>query len=233
MTVQDALAEKLIDEGNYAEAIKRLEEVVERRDDPGLRLRLATCLFREGKLGDALVHSRRVSENESEHREDALLLLAWCLRSLRRWREGARTYLEFAGKYPSSNRMRIARFSAALCLEELDDWTGAIDIYKSIGDDESDFRAAICLERSGRKDEAAALFEEFLRRHSGSPEMLKVRFRLGALRLRQGKVEQAIEHLAEAASIGAGSFVGEMAQRLLDRAKVKKVEFSKKIRGYS
>jgi tetratricopeptide (TPR) repeat protein len=110
--VPDALAEKYIDEGNYADAIKRLEEIVDRRDDPGLRLRLATCQFREGKLGDALVHSRRVAEVDSEHREDALLLVAWCLRSLRRWRESSRTYLEFSEKFPASSRIRIARFGS-------------------------------------------------------------------------------------------------------------------------
>ena len=228
----DDVAESFIEQEAYDEAIDRLEKVLAIKEDPGLRLRLGTCYFREGKMGDALVHARRAAEMESDHKGDAIFLVGFCLRTLKRWRESARTYEQFALDFPDSDRVRIALFSAALCLEELDDWKGAIEFYERIGGDESDFRKAICLERGGSPDEAAAVFESFVDRYGDSPEMLKVRFRLGAMRLRQGRIEDSIRHLTEAKRLGENNFIGEIAGQLLERARAKGAETARKIRGY-
>lgn len=229
----DDIAERLIEENKLEDAVTRLEDVLASRDDAGLRLRLASTLFRIGKIGDALAHARRSADAESEHRADAVLLVAFCLRSLKRYRESARTYIEFAEKFPDSSNLRMARFSAALCLEELDDWRGAIEIYERISDDEAEFRRAICLERSGRPDEAAQIFEGFLDRFAESPEMLKVRFRLGSMRLRQGRIDEATKHLAETIRLGEGTFIGQLAKQLIEKAKVKAADTARKLKGYS
>lgn len=231
--MSDELAESLIDDDKFDDAIKRYELLLERAEDNGHRLRLASCFFKIGKVGDALASARLVAEKENEHQEDAFLLIGFCLRSLKRWRECAKIYIAFTQKFPNSDRRRIALFSAALCLEELDDWDGAIDIYKEIKDEEGEFRQAICLERSGRNDEATALFEEFIRRHEDSPEMLKVRFKLGSMRLRQGKLDEAIEHLQEAARIGADNFVGKLAETLIEKAKTRKGDLKMKMKSYN
>jgi tetratricopeptide (TPR) repeat protein len=229
----DEIAERLIDEEKLEEAVVRLEQVLEESPSPGTELRLGSVLFRMGKLSDALAHARRAAEPESEHREDAVLLVAYCLRSLKRFREAAKTYVAFAEGFPRSDRARMSRFSAALCLEELDDWTGAIELYAAIGDDESDFRRAICLERAGKQDEAAVIFEAFIDRHAGSPEMLKVRYRLGAMRLRQGRIEDAIRHLEETILLGGETFIGTLARQLVDRARTKAAHTQMKLKHYS
>lgn len=229
----DEIAERLVDEQKVDEAIARLEDVLSRAEDPGLRLRLASLQFQQGKLGDALANARRTVAVESEHREDALLLMCFSLRSLKRFRESARTYLKFAESFPNSKSVRTARFSAALCMEELDDWGGAIEIYREIGDDEAQFREAICLERNGKPDEAAAIFESFVERYADSPEMMKVRYRLGSMRLRQGRIEDAMKHLEEASRLGEGSFIGQLAVQLLDRARARQMETAKRIKNYS
>ncbi|RMH57619.1 MAG: tetratricopeptide repeat protein [Candidatus Hydrogenedentota bacterium] len=230
----DEIAESLIEEEKYEEAAARLESLLEDHEDPGLRLRLATCCFRAGKLGDALANARRSAEQESEHRADAVMLVAFCLRSLKRYREAAKTYLAYAEEYgrEERERARLARFSAALCLEELDDWSGAAKLYREIDDDESLFRLGICLEKSGKPEEAYEVFERFLQRFTDSPERLKVRFRLGALRLRQGRFEEAISHLEEAVRLGEGTFLGEMAEQLLTRARAKSIDTTRKLQRY-
>lgn len=229
----DEIAERLVDDNRIDEAIARLETVLEKKEDAGTRLRLASLQFQSGKLGDALANARHAAETESEHRKDAVLLVAYVLRNLKRYREAAKMFLSFADEFPESNEVRTARFSAALCMEELDDWGGAIEVYQLINDDESDFRRAICLERGGRPDEAAEIFEEFLARHADSPEMLKVRYRLGAMRLRQGRTEEAITHLDEAARLGPDTFIGQLATQLADRGRAKQAQVSKKLRGYT
>ncbi|HBW47857.1 TPA: hypothetical protein DEF17_08020 [bacterium] len=229
----DELAEKYIDESNFEQAIKRLEELIAREENPGYRLRLATILFRIGKLSDALAHARRAAETDSEHKEDAVLLVGYCLRSLKRWREASKTFLNFSEEFPDSPRSRMARFSSALCLEELDDWAGAIEIYSSLSDDESTFRHAICLERSGRADDASALFESFLSRFGDSKEALKVRFRLGAMRVRQGRFEEAVRLLEDVMERGKGTFMGQIAERLIERARTKASHVAKQLRNYS
>jgi tetratricopeptide (TPR) repeat protein len=228
----DAIAEKLVEEDRLDEAIARLEEVVEKTPEPGLELRLASLQHLVGKYGDALAHARRVAGQESPHQADALLLVAYCLRSVKRWRESSRVFVMHAERWPESGRARVARFTAALCLEELDDWGGAIEIYAVIGDDEADFRRALCLERAGRPDEAIALFEEFIARHAESPEAIKVRFRIGALRLRQGRTDEAITHLTEAVRLGEETFIGQLAATLLERARTKAADVSRKLRKY-
>lgn len=229
----DEIAEKLIAEEKLEEACIRLESLLETSSDPGTELRLAGLQYRLGKLSDALAHARRAAEPESEHREDAQILVAFSLRSLHRYREASRTYLSFADLFPDSPRVRMCLFSGALCLEELDDWGGAIEIYEKIADDEADFRRAICLERNGRPDEAAVLFEAFVERHAESPEMLKVRYRLGAMRLRQNRIEDAIKHLEETIRLGEGTFIGTLAQQLVERARSKAAHVQKKLKHYS
>lgn len=229
----DQLAEGLVEAGRTEEAIARLEALLDQGEHAGHRLRAASLLFNIGKFGDALAHARRVTDAESEHQADAVLLVAYCLRTLKRFREAAKAFLEFAERWPRSPRARIATFSAALCLEELDDWSGAIAIYESLGDDESAFRRAVCMERGGRVDEAAQLFEDFLSRHEDSPEMLKVRFRLGSMRVRQGRIEEGIRHLEETVRLGGETFIGQMARRLMDRARVRAEDMARKIKHYS
>lgn len=229
----DHLAEGLVDAGKIDEAAARLEQLLEGEDNIGFRLRLASLLFNQGKIGDSLAHARRATEPETEHQADAVLLVAYCLRTLKRYREASKIFLEFADRWPQSSRARIARFSAALCLEELDDWGGAIAQYETLGDDESDFRRAICLERGGRVDEAAQLFELFLTRHEESPEMLKVRFRLGSMRIRQGMLDEGVRHLEETIRLGADTFIGQLAQRLVERTRVRATEMARKLKHYS
>lgn len=229
----DDLAEQLIEREDYAAAAERLESLLARKEDPGLRMRLATCAYRMGKFSDALVHARRCAEEESPHRADALMMAGFCLKSLKRYREASRFYLEFAEKYPSESRVRIARFSAALCLEELDDWPGAVAIYRALNDDEAEFRLAICLERSGKPDEAAQIFEAFAAKYGDSPERLKVSFRLGSMRLRQGRFDEATRHLQYVLEHGKETFIGSMAAQLIERARVKQVETARKLKKYS
>lgn len=229
----DDIAEGLLANNKVDEAIARLEELLAGDENPGMRLRLGSICFQQGKIGDALAHARRASESESEHREDAILLVAYACRTLKRYREAARTFTDFAENFSDSKNVRTALFSAALCMEELDDWSGAIEIYSKIGDDEAQFRQAICMERGGRPDEAAAIFEMFLERHAESPELLKVRYRLGAMRLRQGRTEEAIKHLEQAVSLGSDTFIGQLANQLLDRARTKHAQMAKKLKGYS
>ncbi len=229
----DQLAEGLVEAGKIDEATSRLEQLLEREENTGYRLRLASLLFNQGKISDSLAHARRAAEPETEHQADAILLVAYGLRTLKRYREASKVFLEFADRWPQSPRSRIARFSAALCLEELDDWTGAIEQYVALGDDESDFRRAICLERGGKLDEAAQLFELFLTRHEDSPEMLKVRFRLGSMRIRQGRFDEGVRHLEETIRLGADTFIGQLAQRLIERTRVRASEMAKKLKHYS
>ncbi len=243
----DEIAEKLVDEEKPEAAIARLESVLETADNPVLRLRMASLQFRVGKVSDALAHARRAREGleaaraveggrpgaDDDHLGDAVLLVSYCLRTLKRWREAARTFLEFADLRPGSPRARTCRFSAGLCLEELDDWAGAIGIYEAIGDSESEFRRAICLERNGRADEAAALFETFIERHGDTPESLKVRFRLGAMRVRQGRYEEAERHLAVVVKEGSGTFLCNIASQLIERARAKSKQVAKQLKSYS
>lgn len=229
----DAQAEGLVDAGRVDDAVTRLEHLLELEENPGHRLRIAGLLFNQGKLGDALAHARRAMDGESEHRADAVLLAAYCLRSLKRYREASKIFLEFSTSWPDSPRARVSRFSAALCLEELDDWTGAIQIYKDLSDDEADFRQAICLERAGRIEDAAQLFESFLERYEESPEMLKVRFRLGTMRIRQGRLDEGVRHLEETVRLGSETFIGQLATRLIDRARVRATDTARKLKHYS
>ncbi|MEK8024297.1 MAG: tetratricopeptide repeat protein, partial [Candidatus Hydrogenedentota bacterium] len=152
---------------------------------------------------------------------------------LKRYRESAKMYLSYAEQFPDSPSLRLSRFSAALCLEELDDWRGAIEIYEQISDDEAEFRRAICLERSGRPDESAQIFEGFLERFAESPEMLKVRFRLGSMRMRQGRIDEAIRHLAETVRLGGDTFIGQLATQLIEKARAKAADTARKLKSYS
>ncbi|MEK8022604.1 MAG: hypothetical protein AAB229_02245, partial [Candidatus Hydrogenedentota bacterium] len=94
----DEIAEQLIAAEKLEDAAKRLEDVLASHEDPGLRLRLASILFRSGKLGDALVHARRSAEVESEHRAEAVLLAAFCLRSLKRYHVENRLVCRLCGQ---------------------------------------------------------------------------------------------------------------------------------------
>lgn len=229
----DDIAEKFIEAEAYDKAVERLKEVLEEGEDTGLRMRLASCQFRMGRSGEALANSRLAAESDSEHRLDALFLIGYILRSLKRYRESSRAYMEFAELDGKTERAEIARFSAALCLEELDDWMGAAEVFESIGTSEADFRRALCYERAGRSEEAAEMFESFLKQYDEGPELLKVRFRLGSLRMRQGRTNEAVSHLEEAKRLGEDTFIGKIAEELLEKAHSHAKDVQRKLQRYN
>ncbi|MGQ9576072.1 MAG: tetratricopeptide repeat protein, partial [Thermoguttaceae bacterium] len=199
-------------DGNYAEAIKAIQQAAKRRGGPADYLTWlegwawfldrkydeAVALFdalekrfpkspwvRRARFAKALTFARKGDFRTAEliYRAEAEYLL-----SADRKQEIADLYLEFADRYFKPPKE-----------QDKPDYAKALEFYRKaleVGPKpqrkiEVELLVAQCQQHLGKLDEAARLYEQFLKEHPQSPLEIEARFRLGQCQLAQGKFKDA------------------------------------------
>jgi len=203
---------QLMQDRNYAEAIKAIDEAAAAKDAPkdylaylkGRTLYLnkqydqAIGIFdqlqkdspksewcRHARFGKALALARKGDFQAAEliFRTEAEYLL-----SAERKQQIADIYLEFADNYFKPPKE-----------EQKPDYQKALDFYQKaleVGPKpekkvEVELLVAQCQQKLGKVAEAAALYEKFIKDHANSPQEIEARFRLGECRLAEGNLKLA------------------------------------------
>ncbi|MDA0577276.1 MAG: tetratricopeptide repeat protein, partial [Verrucomicrobia bacterium] len=173
------------------------------------QFRQAQSRYQQQAYADAVKDYAPVAAGASAFAEDAAFELALAQYKDGRLKEAATSFIDFAGRFPSSEKALQAGLYAGMFLYEAGDYAGAEARLRPLGasgKDEAAYWLGLSLLKLARAADAEAVFAALLKDHPGSARAGDARLGLGDALLAQDKRVEAAEALrgyADAEPTGA------------------------------
>lgn len=224
-------------EGDYKKAVEYYDQLLsyykESQFAPIAQFRIGFCYFNLKEYQSAIIELNNpiVKELESEIFSEALYLIANSHYRLSEFDKAEDILLSFMVEYPNSKLIRNVKYSLAWTYFQQERYLDAYEIFNDLSSTidsigiNSFYWKAESRYYSGRKDEALAIFSEFVKNYPESELATNAKYQVGSIYFTSNSFKNSEEYLFESLN-SDNSIVKSKAYLVLGEMNLKKQNYT-------